>query len=131
MQTLQEIIRGVLRRYPDVRLCIVFGSAASGKTSAESDLDVAVAADQPLTADRRLELTEAFSAAANREVDLVDLMAVSGPILRQALSKGAVVTNRDKGLYARLISRMLFNQADMMPYYDRILRERRARFLNG
>ena len=131
MQTLQEMIRGVLRRYPDVRLCIIFGSAVSGKTSPESDLDVAVAADQPLRADRRLELTEAFSAAANREVDLVDLMAVSGPILRHALSKGAVVTNRDKDLYARLISRMLFNQADMMPYYDRILRERRTRFLNG
>ena len=131
MQALVEMVRGVLRRYPDVRLCIIFGSAVSGKTSPESDLDVAVAADQPLTADRRLELTEAFSAAANREVDLVDLMAVSGPILRQALSKGVVVTNRDKDLYARLISRMLFNQADMMPYYDRILRERRTRFLNG
>ena len=131
MEKLQEMLRAVLSRYPDVQLCIVFGSAASGRASPDSDLDIAVAAPQPLTAGRHLELIEAFSAATNREIDLIDLMAVSGPILRQALSTGVVVENRDKGLYARLISRMLFNQADMMPYYDRILRERRKRFLNG
>ena len=52
-------------------------------------------------------------------------------ILKQALSKGVLVQNLDKALYARLIIRMLYNQADMMPYHYRILRERRERFLNG
>jgi predicted nucleotidyltransferase len=131
MEELQEMLLGVLSRCPDIQLCIVFGSAAAGRASPESDLDIAIAAGQPLTADRRLELIDAFSAATTKEIDLVDLMVVSGPILRQALSRGVVVQNRDKNLYARLISRMLFNQADMMPYYDRILRERRKRFLNG
>jgi len=131
MEQIKKVLRGVLSHFPDVRLCIVFGSAASGKASPASDLDVAVAATEPLSAGRRLELIEALSAAAAREIDLIDLMAATGTILKQALSKGAVVLNRDKGLYAGLISRMLFNQADMMPYYDRILRERRKRFLNG
>ena len=131
MEQIKEILRGVLSRFPDIRLCIIFGSAASGKGSPASDLDVAVAATEALSADRRLELIEALSAASTREIDLIDLMAAAGPILGQALSKGVVVQNRDKGLYAGLISRMLFNQADMMPYYDRILRERRKRFLNG
>ncbi len=131
MEELQAILKGVLSDYPEVKLCIVFGSAASGRASERSDLDIAVAAAQALTPDMCLQLTEACQAATNRPTDLVDLMAVSGPILKQVLSKGRVVQNHDKNLYARLISRMLFDQADMMPYYDRILRERRKRFLHG
>jgi len=79
----------------------------------------------------RLALIEAFSSATNREVDLVDLLADAGPILRNALSTGVVVQNADKLLYAKIISRMLFLEADVMPYHYRILRERRERFLNG
>jgi uncharacterized protein len=130
MEKIQALIRKVLALHPDIKLCIVFGSIAADKASQVSDLDIAVAAEQSLSAEKYLELMEEFSSAANREVDLVDLTAASGPILKQALSTGLVVQNNDKDLYARLISRMLFNQADMMPYYDRILRERRERFIN-
>jgi hypothetical protein len=67
----------------------------------------------------------------NREIELVDLMTGTGPILKQALSTGIIIQNRNKNLYARHISRMLFNQSDMMPLYYRILGGRRKRFLNG
>ena len=120
----------MLNRHPEIKLCIIFGSIASGKGSLNSDIDIAIAADQPLSSDRRLELLEELSTATNHEIDLVDLMTAKGLILNQALSTGIVVQNKDKSLYADLISRMLFNQADMMPYYDRILRERRRQFIN-
>jgi predicted nucleotidyltransferase len=109
---------------------MLFGSMASGKASADSDLDIAVAADQPLSAAELLQLTEEFSTATNRDIDLVDLAAATGLISQQALSTGIILQNVDKDLYARMISRMLFNQADMMPYHDRILRERRRQFIN-
>ena len=128
---LRESIGKVLDRHPDIRLCMAFGSIASGKASAGSDLDIAVAAGHSLPSQEYLALIEELSTATHREVDLVDLMTATGPISKQALSTGVIVRNRDKGLYAKLISRMLFNQADMMPYYDRILRERRRRLLNG
>ena len=131
MADLHEILRSALKEYPFIRLCLVFGSTAAGKTTAASDLDVAVAAEEPLPPETRLQVLEALSTATNREVDLIDLTAETGPILKQALSKGVVVQNNDKLLYARLISRMLFAEADMMPYYHRILRERRERFFNG
>jgi predicted nucleotidyltransferase len=131
MENLREILRTTLRQYPSVRLCLVFGSTAAGKSAAGSDLDIAIAAEEPLPPETRLEVMEAISSAIDREVDLIDLMAETGPILKQALSKGVVVQNSDKLLYARLISRMLFAEADMMPYYHRILRERRERFING
>ena len=126
-----EKLREVLIRHQEIKLCILFGSIARDKSSSDSDLDIAVAAEQPLSADEYLELSEAFSAATNRKIDLLDLMTASGEILRQALSTGSVVQNLDKNLYARVILRMLFNQTDMMPYYNRTLRERRKRFLNG
>ncbi len=131
MEGLRATIRELLLRFPEIKLCILFGSTALGKASSRSDVDVAIAAAEALNVDAYLELVEALSAATGRDVDLVDLSVSWGPILAQALSKGIVILNLDTALYASLISRMLFNQADMMPYYDRILRERRERFLNG
>ncbi len=131
MDKLRDKLQATLRRHQDIQLCIVFGSTAAGRASSNSDLDIAVAGEQLLNGDRILELVSEFSAATNREIDLVDLMAASGPILKQALTTGKIVMNRDKSLYAKIILRMLFNEADWMPYYHRILRERRERFLNG
>jgi predicted nucleotidyltransferase len=131
MQKLQGLLEGVLNHYPDIKLCILFGSIASDRETPDSDLDIAVAGEKPLSHEKYLELMDALSASTNRAIDLVDLMVATGHILRHALSKGVVVQNLDKNLYARLISRMLFNQADMMPLYDRTLRERRRWFLDG
>ena len=103
----RPLIQKVLNRHPDIKLCIVFGSIAAGKASSNSDLDIAIAAEQTLPDDKYMELIEEFSIATNREIDLVDLMAATGPILIQALSTGMVVQNHDKSLYARLISRQI------------------------
>ncbi len=54
MEPLFETLRKVLENYPSVRLCTVFGSTASGRATSESDLDVAVAAEEPFTAEKRL-----------------------------------------------------------------------------
>ena len=131
MEKLQESLRNILDRFKDIKVCIVFGSVAAGKASPSSDLDIAVAGERPLTEDMFLELMAAFSDTTNLEIDLIDLMSVSGPVLKKALTTGRIILNLDKTLYARLISRMVFDEADMMPYYHRTLRERRKRFLNG
>ena len=107
MERSRDSIRAVLSRYPEVQLCIVFGSAASGTATACSDLDVAVAAERPLAAGRRLELIEALSAATNRDIDLVDLMAASGPILKQVLSKGAILQKPEALEQARAVGSRL------------------------
>lgn len=131
MEKLQESLRNTLKHFKDIKLCILFGSVAAGKDSPGSDLDIGVAGEHPLSEDAFLKLMEAFSDTTNRDIDLIDFMAVSGPVLKKALTTGRIILNLDKNLYARLISRMLFDEADMMPYYHRTLRERRRRFLNG
>jgi hypothetical protein len=58
-------------------------------------------------------------------------MAVSGPILRQALSKGSVIINKAPRLLAGLIKKMWYDEADMMPNYKRIVRQRVEAFARG
>ncbi|HMP73734.1 MAG TPA: nucleotidyltransferase domain-containing protein [Kiritimatiellia bacterium] len=127
-----EISRDVseeLANFPDIQVCLVYGSAAAGRLRRGSDLDVAVAARERLGAEKRMSIQEALVRGLGVEVDVLDLQAVSGVILHQALTTGVLVFVRDHELYGDLISRMLFNQADMMPYVRRMMKERRDRFV--
>jgi predicted nucleotidyltransferase len=131
MDKIKKSVLKVLDRFSEIKLCIIFGSVPAGKALSDSDLDIAVAAERSLSEEAYLELAAALADAVNREIDLVDLNIATGTILKKALSDGAIVLNNDKNLYAGLISKMLFNEADMMPYFHRTLEERRKRFLNG
>ncbi len=126
---LSESIVGLLARYPSVKLGIVFGSLAEERATPESDLDLGVAATQLLDTGMKTMLIEALAEIAGRPIDLIDLQVVSGPILQQVLTQGQLIYCNDQMLYAGLIRDMLFNQSDMMPYYDRILAERRKAWI--
>jgi len=124
-------VKEVLAGHPEIPLGILFGSRASGTEKAASDLDVAVAGERSLSAAEKMDLIDELAQAFGCPVDLVDLQAVYGPILQQALCKGVVVVNRKPGLRAMLILRMWYNQADMMPNYRMILKERVESFAHG
>ena len=126
---LSEPIVGLLARYPSIKLGIVFGSLADERATPESDLDLGVAATQPLDTAMKTMFIEALAEIAGRPIDLIDLQAVNGPILQQVLTQGQLIYCSDQMLYAALIRDMLFNQSDMMPYYDRILAERRKAWI--
>lgn len=126
---LTERIVCLLARYPAVKLGILFGSLAEGRMTPESDLDLGVAATVPLDTVLKTALIEALGEISGRPVDLVDLQVVHGPILQQVLTQGKLIYCTDRMLYAALIRTMLFNQSDMMPYYDRILVERRKAWI--
>jgi predicted nucleotidyltransferase len=125
----EEIILRVLDGFPEVRFCTLFGSAVHGRITARSDVDIAVAEKQIMPVETRMRLSLTLSAALSREIDLIDLHAVSGAILEEALCNARVVKNSDHVLYASLLKRMWFDQADMMPYVRRMLEERIARWL--
>lgn len=124
----QELADALAKR-PDIKLGILFGSLAQGQARLESDLDLAVAAERPLDAEAKMTLIAMLAQVAGRAVDLIDLQAVGGLVLVQALTSGKVIYCTDHRLYAELIKKMLFHQADMMPYYQRMLRERRQQWL--
>lgn len=125
---LQAQLREVLSRFPRVTLAVLFGSVAAGRARADSDLDLAVAAQGPLTVHERMALTQALAEETGRPVDLVDLATVTEPLLGQVVQHGRRLLGSDTQ-FAQLISRHLIEQADFMPYRNRVLAERRMAWI--
>lgn len=126
--TIDTQLREVLAYFPDIVLAVLFGSVASGRQRADSDLDIAVYAKNALAAHEKMALIGAFAELAGRPVDLIDLNGVSEPLLGQIVRHGRRVFGSDT-LYGELISRHLFEQADFMPYRTRLLAERRKAWI--
>ena len=121
-------LRAVLARFPSLLLAIVFGSVARGQQHFASDLDIAVAAKHALSAAQKMDIIAALAAETGRPIDLIDLTTAPGPLLSQIVQHGRRLLGSDRE-YGQLISRHLFEQADFMPYRNRILAERRAAWI--
>ncbi len=114
----------------DIRCAYLFGSALSDRFSASSDIDLAVTTGQPLTAEHRQALKSAIETELNRDVDLIDLATATGTILKQAM-RGECLICRTPAVKAQLIKRLIYDQEDMQPLRDRMMRLRRERFAYG
>lgn len=121
-------LAGLLNGHPRLRAAYLFGSLATGKARPDSDLDIAVLATGPLGQEEKLELIDELAALSGRSVDLVDLAAAGEPLLGQILLHGRRLLGSDLD-HARLIRRHVFEQADFLPYRDRILAERRRAWI--
>jgi predicted nucleotidyltransferase len=121
----------VLRAEPGLRLAILYGSAATGRMRTDSDVDIALLFDRPLNTEQKMVLISRLGIELKRNVDLVDLFNLNGTILKQVLSKGRVLIQTNPGMLAALVRKMIYNQADMMPYVSRTLIERQRRFIHG
>ncbi|OIO76197.1 MAG: DNA polymerase III subunit beta [Gallionellaceae bacterium CG1_02_56_997] len=121
-------LRELLTHFPQITLAVLFGSVATRSRREDSDLDIAVAAKQVLTAQERITLVGAWAERIGRPVDLIDLYGVSEPLLGQIVRHGRRILGSDT-LCGYLIARHLFEQADFMPYRTRILAERRLAWI--
>ncbi len=126
-----KTIQTVFKKYPDILLVTVFGSAATGNLTKDSDIDIAVAAESRLSFERKTDIYLALSNAFNREIDLIDLNGITGSILKNALCSGKIVIKRSVPLLARLLKKLWYNQADMMPNTTMIMEQQIQRFING
>lgn len=127
-EILDSQLREVFAHFPEVMLVVLFGSMASGRQRADSDLDIAIATDSPITIEQKIAIISLLAESIGRPIDLVDLRDVSEPLLGQIVKHGQRVLGSDT-LYGNLISRHLFEQADFMPYQTRILAERRKAWI--
>ncbi len=127
--TVQAAIEQVLARHPSIVVAILFGSLGAGHSRNDSDLDLAVASTAPLDPQIRIQLIEELAVGLGRPVDLIDLAQTHGPLLQQILTKGRLLTCTDRTRYADLLLRVIYEEADVMPYYRRILAERRQAWI--
>ncbi|WP_313054982.1 type VII toxin-antitoxin system MntA family adenylyltransferase antitoxin [Pseudomonas lopnurensis] len=125
--TINEV-EAALARHPDIKLAYVFGSVARNTARPDSDVDVAVLAASPLDRERKIQLISDIASATGRPVDLIDLATVGEPLLGQILRYGIRIRG-DAALHAQWMTRHIFNNEDFMPYVERMLAERRQRWI--
>jgi len=117
-------IRAALSSQAGIRMLILFGSLATDRAKQDSDIDLAIDTGRPLDAESKMALIGKLAECTGRPVDLIDLRTVGEPLLGQILEYGKRLIG-DDAVYAELIKRHVFEEADFMPYYRRILSERR------
>ena len=128
---LKKTILEVLAEAEDISLCILYGSAAENRLSPNSDIDIALGADAFISPDRLAELQTALSCAVRRDADVVDVRRCNGVFLQQVLTKGDVLLKQDLLLYAELIRRMWYFNADMRKNYEYVLHQQIKRAVHG
>ncbi len=121
---LSQLILDAMGETAGIELAIVFGSLAASSARPDSDLDIAIDAGNPMTAEEKTVLIDRLASRIGRPVDLIDLQTVGEPLLGQILAGGKRILGSDER-YASLLRQHLFDAADFLPYRDRILEERR------
>ncbi len=130
---LADVVRAlgpVLASHQEVECCYVYGSAASGRLRPDSDVDLAVACSRPLEGAELCALQEECALVLHRDVDLVDLLRVTGLILRNAL-RGTCVFSRSARSKYRVVRELIYDQEDMQPLRRRLMERRRRIFAYG
>ena len=122
-------VKKVLARFATIDLAIVFGSVAKNQAGAESDLDIAINTQTPLSVEEKIEIISALAETTGRPIDLVDLREVGEPLLGQIVQHGQMIIGSPTQK-AALLSKHLMDAADFSPYQTRILAERRNAWIN-
>ena len=101
---------------------------ANGTAKPDSDLDLAVYSLRPIKAEEKMRLIGALAERIGRPVDLVDLSTAGLTVTGQILQKGRRILG-SKSLFASLVTRYQIDSADFMPIRQRVLEERRCRWI--
>ena len=131
MDSIPLIIKETLEGDDRIKLCILYGSAASGKLTLHSDIDIAVAGNAKFGIDALVELQLKLSHNLGYEVDLVDLKDLEGFILSEILKHGIVLIKKETAFYAELIKKVIYFKEDILPGMRMILHKRARRFAGG
>jgi uncharacterized protein len=123
-----EALSKLFQLHSSISVALVFGSFASDMQTFESDIDIAVLADGPISADFKIMLIEELALVTGRSVDLIDLRLAGQPLLGQILKSAIRLKGSDSDL-ASLYIRNVIEVADFMPYVTRTLKERQQAWM--
>lgn len=99
---LRQLLADYARSIEGLDLLFLFGSHASGRARAESDVDIALSFTHEMIpeAEKRIELIGSLSDQLGREVDLVVLNQASPILKMQVLRNGEKLFERDRRAYS-------------------------------
>jgi predicted nucleotidyltransferase len=111
--TVIENLTRALEDVPSVRLAVLFGSAARGAASADSDIDIGVSLERGSGFSPALRV--ALERAAGRTIDLVYL-DTAPPLLRFEIARdGVVLVERDAHGWAEFRAHAMIDWWDWAP----------------
>lgn len=85
----QDKLLSILRReLPGLTAVYFFGSAVTGGARSDSDLDVAILADGPVSGQKLFDLAQELAVALHRDVDLADLRSANTVLRATVVSTG-------------------------------------------
>lgn len=87
----QRIAAYLTGRLRGLRAAYLFGSRVTDQSRPDSDYDIAVLAESPLSGRLKLELTEALADQLGNDVDLVDLSTASTVLRSQIVGTGKLL----------------------------------------
>ena len=117
----------------EVSTLYIFGSAGKGKTTGESDIDIAVLIDESKLKKKNFELLKrkyyaASPAFSMRPVDIV-ILNTAPPFLKyQILKTGRILFDRSRKLRVRFTERAITEYLDYKPIEDIYLKAVARRF---
>ena len=114
--SLADRLRRAFRAAPPVQLAVLFGSAASDRMHAASDVDIAVFA--PGWTPREFSdghLLRSLSTVARTDVDLVDLARASTLLKWQVATTGLPIIETTAGAFARFRAAAAAEYIDFAP----------------
>ncbi len=104
---------------PGVLAIYRFGTWGTRNERAQSDIDLAILASEPLAATTRWQLAQHLAGIAKRDVDLVDLRKASTVMAAQIIAKGVRLCCSDENACAQF-------EDFVYASYARLNEERRA-----
>lgn len=120
---LTEKLKTFFAPMPDIVLVMLYGSYARGKQTEKSDVDIALASARgEISFDEILTLQKNLSVYLEKEIDLVDIRKIEGPLQYCIFSEGVCVKKTEglgKTLLHKNILTALYWYEDYFPIYER------------
>ena len=116
MEDLKQVVARWCQERP-VRLCVLFGSQATGQTHARSDVDVAIWPTESLSTATRLRWITELEILLGREISLVLVTADLDPVLGMEIVRhGRLIFEREPELWLHHRAQLWHAYNDSLPF---------------
>ena len=105
------VLAHLILRLPELQALVLFGSCASGRQGADSDIDLAVLTPQPLAPWPLFQLAQELADICNRDVDLIDLRSATTVLAAQIISTGEIISAPSQQEYDSFAGRIYADYA--------------------
>jgi len=130
---IDDLLKKWLQGHSEIELAMLFGSYAKGTATQSSDVDIALQLSDGgvICAEKKMAYLNQLSQIVDTMVDIVDLRTVGQPLLAQIMKYGKCLAG-SKEVFTQLAVRNVNSIEDFTPNIERMLKERRKRWLvNG